>query len=134
MLLTTHCFQLRFTHIRSLDNLNCLTRHHPPMVAGFTFTSYTLLMEQVTLEHANTFFFITTIAVVILIIILLALLYVVYRASLFVKHILTRVETLIDKAGDSAEEDSTAKKVIPYVLPILGFFFNKKKSSTKKKV
>lgn len=104
------------------------------MVAVFTFTGYTNPMEQVTLEHANTFFFITTIAVVILIIILLAMLYVVYRASKFVKHIMLRVETLIDKAGDSVEESKTSQKVMPYVLPILGYFFNKKKSSTRKKL
>ncbi|MES2986015.1 MAG: hypothetical protein V4686_02725 [Patescibacteria group bacterium] len=91
-------------------------------------------MEQTTLEHANTFFYITSIAVFILIIILLVVLYGVYRASKFVKHTMDRVETLIDKAGDSAEENGAAKKVIPYVLPILGFFFNKKKSSTRKKM
>ncbi|MES2622847.1 MAG: hypothetical protein V4576_00390 [Patescibacteria group bacterium] len=90
-------------------------------------------MEQATtLAHANTFFFITTIAVVVLIVILLVILYVVYRVSKFIKHAMVRVDSLLDKAGDSVEESSTSKKVMPYVLPILGYFFNKKSSHKKK--
>lgn len=89
-------------------------------------------MQEFTLQHANTFFFITTIAVSVLIIILLVLLYIAYKVFLFIKRTIVRIDILLDNATEHAETNPIYKKSLPYILPILGYIFSKKKRYTKK--
>lgn len=89
-------------------------------------------MQDFTIQHANTFFFITTIAVVVLILILLVILYVAYRVYTFVRKTIARVDTALDAAAEEVETHPAYKKSLPYVLPILGYLFGKKKKAQKK--
>ena len=93
---------------------------------------YTTYMQDFTLQHANTFFFITTIAVVILILILLVMLYIAYRVFSFVRKTIARVDTALDAAAEEVETHPAYKKSLPYILPILGYVFGKKKKAHKK--
>lgn len=93
-------------------------------------------MQDMTVEHANTFFFITTIGVIVGIIILLIVLYFCVRAVLALRKINNRVHELIDKTGDAIEksvsDEGVVKKSLPLALPILGMFFKRKKATKKK--
>jgi hypothetical protein len=89
-------------------------------------------MQEFTLQHANTFFFFTTIAVSILIVILLVFLYVAYRVSLFIKRTIERVDLLLDDVSKHTETNPVYKKSLPYILPILGYIFAKKRKTLKK--
>lgn len=88
-------------------------------------------MQEFTLQHANTFFFITTVAVFVLIGILLVFLYIAYKIFLFIKRTIARIDTLLDNATEHTETNPVYKKALPYVLPIIGYFFSKKVKSTK---
>lgn len=89
-------------------------------------------MQEFTLQHANTFFFFTTIAVSILIAILLTLLYMVYKVSLFIKRTIKRIDILLDDISKHTETNPIYEKALPYILPILGYIFAKKRKTTKK--
>jgi hypothetical protein len=89
-------------------------------------------MQDFTLQHANTFFFITTIAVSVLIIILVVLLYIAYRVYLFIQRTIVRIDTLLDNATEHTETNPIYKKSLPYILPILGYIFGKKRKVAKK--
>lgn len=89
-------------------------------------------MQDFTLQHANTFFFITTIAVIVLILILLVLLYISYRVYTFVQKTIARVNVALDAAAEEVETHPAYKKSLPYILPILGYLFGKKKKAPKK--
>lgn len=93
-------------------------------------------MQDMTVEHANTFFFITTMGVIVGIIILLIVLYFCIRAVVALRKINNRVHELIDKTGDAIEksvsDDGMVKKSLPFALPILGMFFKRKKAAKKK--
>lgn len=94
-------------------------------------------MQDKTLEHADTFFFFTTIGVVVGIIILLIILYFCIRAVVALRRINIRVHEILDKTGTaiekSVEDQGVIKKSLPLALPILGYFFKKKRPSSKKK-
>jgi hypothetical protein len=89
-------------------------------------------MQDFTLQHANTFFFITTIAVAILVVILLVLLYIAYKIFVFIKRTIVRMDTLLDSATEHTETNPIYKKSLPYILPILGYMFGKKRKVSKK--
>ncbi|MEN9604879.1 MAG: hypothetical protein RJB39_564 [Candidatus Parcubacteria bacterium] len=94
-------------------------------------------MQDKTLQHADTFFFFTTIGVVVGIIILLLVLYFCIKAVIALRKINTRVHELLDKTGDaiekSVEDKGIVKKSLPLALPILSFFFKKKRAAKKEK-
>lgn len=91
-------------------------------------------MQDITLNHANTFFFVTTIAVTIGIVILLVLLFMFLRILNAVRTISSRVEQMVNKTGDNMETGpaaATLKKSLPFILSIVGLFAQKKKGDKK---
>ena len=89
-------------------------------------------MQEFTLQHANTFFFITTIAVGVLIIILLAFLYLVYKVIKFARKSMDRVDNVLDQVSEHTEVHPIYKKSLPYILPIVGYIFGRKRKVSKK--
>ncbi len=88
-------------------------------------------MQDLTVQHANTFFFFTTIAVAILIGILLVLLYVAYIVFRFVRRTTAKVDTMLDTAAAHTEVSPVYKKTLAYTLPVLGYFFKRKIASSR---
>ncbi len=93
-------------------------------------------MQDMTVQHANTFFFFTTIGVVVGIIILFLILYICIRAVIALRKINTRVQEILDKTGTAIEHSlddkkSALRKGLPFALPLLGLFFKKKRAPKK---
>jgi hypothetical protein len=54
-------------------------------------------MQDLTLEHANTFFFFTTVAVTIGIIILLIIMFICFKVLIFLRRLTAQAYTILDK-------------------------------------